>query len=193
MKIMAGVQNLEQVLHDLKTKKRLSFNEICDLLFTFEYDDFNRIFPLSKTEVPNETYVRIPVYNDEFVAILMLWGIDNCTAIHDHSNYDGRIKVLKGSLTEVSYRENSNFIEYDSRAFAHEGDIFPEEFGGIHSIINNADEISVSLHIYRTDKLNLEGVRVFDTENRRIGYLSNKATSCSWNLENEAYQKVVEI
>ena len=57
---MAGVQNLEQVLHDLKTKKRLSFNEICDLLFTFEYDDFNRIFPLSKTEVPNETYVRIP-------------------------------------------------------------------------------------------------------------------------------------
>ena len=80
---MAGVQNLEQVLHDLKTKKRLSFNEICDLLFTFEYDDFTRIFPLSKTEVPNETYVRIPVYNDEFVAILMLWGIDNCTAIHN--------------------------------------------------------------------------------------------------------------
>ena len=65
-----------------------------------------------KRQVPNETYVRIPVYNDEFVAILMLWGIDNCTAIHDHSNYDGRIKVLKGSLTEVSYRENSNFIEY---------------------------------------------------------------------------------
>lgn len=193
MKTTVGVQNLEQVLHDLKTKKRLGFDEICDLLFTFDYSDFNKVFPLSSMEVPNETYKRIPVYNDEFVAILMIWGIDNCTAIHDHGNYDGRIKILKGNLTEVSYRENSNFIEYDSRAFAQEGDIFPEDLGGIHSITNNSDEVSVSLHIYRTSQLNLNGVRIFDTEKRRIGILSENATSCSWNLPENAYKKIENI
>ncbi|MBN9313050.1 MAG: hypothetical protein BGO40_10225 [Chryseobacterium sp. 39-10] len=193
MKNLAGFQNLDKVLQDLKTKKRLRFDEICELLFTFDFAELNRVFPLSTIEVKDEEYVRIPIYNDEFVALLMVWGKDNCTAIHDHENYDGRIKVLKGSLTEVSYRENSNFIEYDSRAFATEGDIFPEDLGGIHSMINTHDGISVTMHIYRTNKINLEGVRLFDTENRKIAWLSDQATSCSWNLPAEAYQKIEQI
>ncbi|MBU8882590.1 cysteine dioxygenase family protein [Kaistella sp. DKR-2] len=193
MKTQFDDPGLAHVLEDLRTKKRLNFEEICDLLFTFKYDDFNEIFKISDMKVSSETYLRIPVYSDQCVAILMIWGKDNFTAIHDHGNYDGRIKILKGSLSEVSYRENPNFIEFDALTVAKEGDVFPEELGGIHSIINNADEISVSLHIYRTEQLNLEGVRVFDTENRKIGYLSSEATSCSWDLPANAYQKIIDI
>lgn len=193
MKADDRLQNLEKVLLDLKRKKNLNFEDVCDLLFTFQYKDFDKLFQISSLEVPNEKCIRIPVYDDEFVAVLKIWGINNNSAIRDHSNYDAKIKVLKGSLTEVSYRENSNFIEYDSKATARTGDLLMEEQTDINSIINNSEEISVSIHVYRTSKLRLEGVRIFDTENRRIAILSAEAKSCSLSLPKNNYQKIIQI
>lgn len=187
------VKSLVETLEDLVLHPK-NFDEIVNELFGYNYKDYNKLFEIDKIDVKNETYIRVPVYNGEnCVAILMIWGIDNKTAIHDHNNYDGRIKVLKGELTEVSYRENDNFIEYDGSGTANEGAIFPEEYGGIHSIVNNSDEISVSLHIYSTSQLNLIGVRIFDTENRRIAWLNENATSCSWKLPENAYDKILRI
>ena len=193
MRTDGGMQNLEQVLIDLKTKKSLSFEDVCDLLFTFQFKDFDELFQISPLEVPNETFMRIPVYHDEFVAALKIWGANNDSAIRDHSNYDAKIKVLKGSLTEVSYRENSNFIEYDSKATARTGDLLMEQQSDINSIINNSQGISVSIHVYRTPKLKLEGVRIFDTEKRRIAILSSEAKACSWSLPENNYQKIIQI
>ncbi|HAI81239.1 MAG TPA: hypothetical protein DCL65_09445 [Chryseobacterium sp.] len=184
---------LSHVLDDLRIKKRLNFNEICDLLFTFSYSDFDSVFHLSERKVSEEIFIRIPVFEDDPFAVLTVWGSDSCTAIHDHGNYDGRIKILKGSLGVVNYRENSNFIEFNSLSVGGEGDIFTEELAGIHSIINNEDDISVSLHLYRSDQLNLEGVRIFDTEHRKIAYLSHEAKSCAWGLEAEAYTKIIQV
>lgn len=191
----APIKNMElaQVLEDLKTSDHLNFDEICDLLFRFSYNDFDEIFNISDKVIPDETYVQIPVYNGRFVAVLMVWGIDGSSAIHDHSKYDVRIKVLKGMVTEVIYRENENFIEYDGVGTALENHVFPEEYNGIHSIVNNSEDISVSLHVYRTPRFDLKGVRIFDTENRKIGWLTENATSCSWNLPPSAYQKIQKI
>ena len=193
MKTDGGMQKLEKVLIDLKTKKSLSFEDVCDLLFTFQFKDFDELFQLSPLEVPNETFMRIPVYHDEFVAALKIWGTNTDSAIRDHFNYDAKIKVLKGSLTEVSYRENSNFIEYDSKVTARTGDLLMEQQGDINSIINNSQGISVSIHVYRTPKLKLEGVRIFDTETRRIAILSAEAKACSWSLPEDNYQKIIQI
>ena len=68
------------------------------------------------------------------VAILMLWGAENKTAIHDHKTTREKIKVLKGELTEVYYKETKDFIEYEGAGVAIEGISFAEEMGGIHSI-----------------------------------------------------------
>ena len=193
MKTDIGIQNLAQVLENLKTKKRLSFDDVCDLLFTFKFEDFDQIFKISAMEVPAETYIRLPVLHDDYVVFLKIWGIKNYSIIRDHCNYDAKVKVLKGSVTEVNYRENSNFIEYDSKTTFEKGAIFIEEQKDINSIINNSEEISVTLHIYRTSKANLEGVRVFDTEKRKIGFLSKEAKSCTWNLPEVGFQKIIEI
>lgn len=193
MKKRDGHQNLEQTLLDLKTKKKLTFDEICDLLFTFDFSDFDELFQISSLEVPEESFMRIPVFHDEFIAGLKIWGPKYYSAIRDHSNYDAKIKVLKGSLTEVSYRENENFIEYDSRFTARAGSVFMEEESDINSVINNSEGISVSLHIYRTPKLRVEGVRIFDTEYRRIGLMSQEATGCSWKLEPNSYKEIIQI
>lgn len=193
MKTDGGVQNLEHILFDLKEKQNLSFNDVCDLLFTFNFKDFDELFQIIPLDVPNETFMKIPVYHGEFVAVLKIWGVNNYSAIRNHSNYDAKIKVLKGSLTEATYRENSNFIEYASKSTARTGDIINHEQPDITSMINNSEEIAVSIQVYKTPKLKLKGVKIFDTETRRIAFLSDEAKVCSWNLPPDHYEKIIQI
>ena len=185
--------NLNNTLENIKNKS-LSYDEVSEILFSFDFQDYNEIFKINELNIPEKTYRRLPVFNNEnCVAILMLWGINNKTAVHDHKNYEGKIKVLKGELTEVYYKETKNFIEYEGAGVAMEGLIFEEEMGGIHSMVNNKSTLSVSLHIYKTSQINLNGVRIFDIENKKWAVLTDKATSCSWNLPEEAFEKIVNL
>lgn len=184
---------LELVLENLTTKKTLSFDEFCELLFTFHFEDFDELFGISDLQIPTETYLRIPVIQADFTAFLKVWGIQNYSSIRDHQNYDSKIKVIKGSLTEVNYRENSNFIEYDSKTIIRTGEIFVEEQQDINSIINNSEDISVSLHIYRSPEIQLGGIRIFDTEKRKIGLLSREAKSCNWAIPQNSFQKITQL
>ena len=185
--------NLNNTLENIKNKS-LSYDEVSEILFSFDFQDYNEIFKINELNIPEKTYRRLPVFNNEnCVAILMLWGINNKTAVHDHKNYEGKIKVLKGELTEVYYKETKDFIEFEGAGVAIEGLVFEEEKGGIHSIVNNKNALSVSLHIYKTSELNLDGVRIFDVENKKWAVLTDKAPSCSWNLPEEAFEKIVNL
>ena len=191
MEIMT--KNIKYTLENLK-KDNISFDIVAENLFSYDYQDYNEIFKIDQIEVPEKTYKRLPVFNNEnCVAILMLWGVNNKTAVHDHKNYEGKIKVLKGELTEVYYKETKDFIEFEGAGVAIEGLVFEEEKGGIHSIVNNKNALSVSLHIYKTSELNLDGVRIFDVENKKWAVLTNKAPSCTWNLPEEAFEKIYQL
>lgn len=185
--------NLNNTLENIKNQS-LSYDEVSEILFSFDFQDYNEIFKINELNIPEKTYRRLPVFNNEnCVAILMLWGINNKTAVHDHKNYEGKIKVLKGELTEVYYKETKNFIEYEGAGVAMEGLVFEEEMGGIHSMVNNKSTLSVSLHIYKTSQINLSGVRIFDIENKKWAVLTDKAPSCSWNLPEEAFEKIYQL
>ena len=191
MEIMT--KNIKYTLENLK-KDNISFDIIAENLFSYDYQDYNEIFKIDQINVPEKTYRRLPVFNNEnCVAILMLWGVNNKTAVHDHKNYEGKIKVLKGELTEVYYKETKDFIEFEGAGVAIEGLVFEEEKGGIHSIVNNKNALSVSLHIYKTSELNLDGVRIFDVENKKWAVLTDKAPSCTWNLPEEAFEKIYQL
>jgi len=186
-------KNIEYTLENLK-KDNISFDIVAENLFSYDYQDYNEIFKIDQINVPEKTYRRLPVFNNEnCVAILMLWGVNNKTAVHDHKNYEGKIKVLKGELTEVYYKETKDFIEFEGAGVAIEGLVFEEEKGGIHSIVNNKNALSVSLHIYKTSELNLDGVRIFDVENKKWAVLNDKAPSCTWNLPEEAFEKIYQL
>ncbi|MDR1877763.1 MAG: cysteine dioxygenase family protein [Flavobacteriaceae bacterium] len=183
---------LLKTIKDLKLKKS-DYQDVASELFKFNFEDYDAAFDIKNISVPDKSYVRVPIYADSCCAILMLWGIKNQTAIHDHLNYDGLIKVLKGNLTEISYVEDGNFVKHEGEGIASEGDIFPEDLGGIHSVVNNSPRISVSLHIYHTPQTSLKGVRIFDIENKKIAWLTEKATSCSWNLPEESFEKIIQL
>ncbi|MXO31644.1 hypothetical protein GFV01_00980 [Apibacter sp. B2912] len=185
-------QELLSCIENLKLSNS-DYEQVASELFKYNFNDYDATFSINKVNVPEGSYVRLPIFANKCCAILMLWGINNKTAIHDHLNYDGLIKVLKGNLTEVSYIEDKNFIVYNGEGVAPEGAIFPEDLGGIHSVVNNSSEISVSLHIYHTPQTSLKGVRIFDIENRKIAILNDKATSCSWDLPKDNYEKITHL
>lgn len=186
-------KTLSNTLENLKNNSA-NFNTVVEELFSYQFDEYNQVFKIDSLDIPEKAYKRFPVFNNEnCVAILMLWGVGNKTAVHDHKNYNGMIKVLKGNLTEIYYAEKDNFIELEGEGVAPEGAIFEEEFGGIHSIVNNEPTYSVSLHIYQTAQLNLNGVRIFDLENKKWAVLNEKAASCSWNLPEEAFENIYSV
>ena len=186
-------KTLSSTFESLKNNSA-NFNTVVEELFSYQFDEYNQVFNIDSIDIPEKTYKRLPVFNNEnCVAILMLWGVGNKTAVHDHKNYNGMIKVLKGNLTEIYYNEKDDFIELGGEGVAPEGAIFEEEFGGIHSIVNNETTYSVSLHIYKTPQLNLNGVRIFDVENKKWAVLNEKAASCSWNLPEEAFENIYSV
>ena len=186
-------KTLSSTFESLKNNSA-NFNTVVEELFSYQFDEYNQVFNIDSIDIPEKTYKRLPVFNNEnCVAILMLWGVGNKTAVHDHKNYNGMIKVLKGNLTEIYYNEKDDFIELGGEGVAPEGAIFEEEFGGIHSIVNNETTYSVSLHIYQTPQLNLNGVRIFDVENKKWAVLNDKAASCSWNLPEEAFENIYSV
>ena len=187
------LKNLNETLENLK-KGNVSFDDVTENLFSYSYDDYNEIFKIDQIEVAEKTYKRLPVFNnDNCVAILMLWGNNNKTAVHDHKNYEGKIKVLKGELTEVYYKETEDFIEYEGAGVAIEDLVFEEELGGIHSIVNNKNVLSVSLHIYKTPELNLSGVRIFDTEKKRYEALDTVTLYVGPQRQPEYYDYIISL
>lgn len=192
MKTPAAPKNLISSLEMIQ-KEKLGFEEVCSLLFNFSFEDFDALFDVAKKEISPECILRIPILTNECTAILMLWAPDSSTAIYDQMNAGAGMKILKGQLTKAFYRENSNFIEFAKAKTFRKNQIYYTESGGIQSWVNVSEGISASLHIYKELQINFEGVRIFDTIHRRLAYLSDKATSCSWNLPDAAFLEVVNI
>ena len=141
--------------------------------------------------VPHSEYLRIPVHTGNCVAILMIWGINGGTAIHGHGGIEGTVIVIKGTVREERYEFNGKDIELISSRIHRPGEILEEDIGTIHAIINQNDTLSVTLHIYNTDKNTLAGTVMYDSENKRIGILNDLAKSTSWKEDPKAFQAII--
>jgi len=167
--------------------------EVTDTLFSFEYGEYAKLFSVDDYEVPSGRYRRIPIHSGSCCAFLMLWGANATTAVHDHCNYDGFVKILKGRFREISYIPSENFIEFEDEKNAYPGDELYESPGSIHSLMNLESSLSVSLHIYNTCQTTLKGVRVFDTARRIIGILNEKAGTSTWDNSEDCFSEIITV
>lgn len=174
-------------------EKNSNFNEVKDILFKYNYSDFKDLFHPEVAEVEDGTYFRMPVFNGRCSVFIMLWGPDAFTAIHDHKDYDGYVKILKGSLSEIDYIPSNGFIIRGEERSGSEGDSLYAAKGAIHSVINRSKELSVSLHVYNTDQPGLKGVRIFDIEKRLIGLLNEKAKRSSWDISEACFSDIIKV
>lgn len=167
--------------------------EVTDTLFSYDYVEYAKLFFVEEQDVPSGTYRRIPIHSGSCCAFLMLWGANASTAVHDHSDYDGFVKILKGRFLENSYIPSENFIEFEDEKNAYPGDELYESPGSIHSIRNLESSLSVSLHIYNTCQNTLAGVRVFDIGKRIIGILNEKARTSTWDNSEDCFSEIITV
>jgi cysteine dioxygenase len=97
-------------------------------------------------------YARNLIYNNEKAAIfLMCWKSGQRSAIHDHGESLGGVKILQGTLTESLFERAPNgMIKAVSSSDYQPSDIQIEEPTTIHQVSNLQPESShaISLHIY---------------------------------------------
>ncbi len=172
---------LAEILRQLTDHGPQGFEEFCNLFLNFNYADFDDCFGLSTISIKPEECLSVPVFRGPFIAEVLLWGPDAYTPVFDFRKFKFRIKVLQGTLTKVSYRENGSFIDYDGVESCLCGQRFDVDGNSVQSLLNNFDGRSVTLNLYDTSQFNLSDVRVFETLQRKVFQLSGRSFSCPWN------------
>jgi hypothetical protein len=165
------------------------FEDICRTYFDKDMSFFEPYLNTESRLLENQ-YFRIPVHKGDSVVILMLWGPGSKTAIHDHGSGRGRVKVLKGLVTEDHYSFDNPELKLVSSLPHGPGEILDVAADRIHSVSNAQGESSVTLHIYETPTESLEGTLLYDPENKRIGVLNKLATRASWSEKPVAFSSI---
>jgi len=113
-----------------------------DILANYKDDDWKKFINVNQTN-----YNRVKIFENEKLDIYIItWNINQKANIHDHSDNGCWLKVLKGQLIEKIYDNNLKLIKTN---FLTENEIsFMKNDIGYHNIINQENDIAVSLHIY---------------------------------------------
>lgn len=146
---------------------------------------------LNINDTPSDEYKRQLIIQDYVSAYLMCWPPGVVSSIHEHKNFWGVIKLLKGKLIEREYHFDHHQLDQKKEQVFYPNDVLFEETSAIHEVCNpSKDEIAVTLHVYYPAHKNLSGCRLFDIQSGSIAVLSEQSTSFSWNQPKEAFQSI---
>ena len=130
---------IHNLIEEIKSNKNFKLHDILD---NYKEDDWKKFVIINENK-----YNRIKIFENEKIDIYIItWNKNQKANIHDHSENGCWLKVLKGKLTENLYNNNLKLIKIN---ILNENEIsFMKNDIGYHSIINNEDDIAISLHIY---------------------------------------------
>ena len=138
-------------------KKNINIKNLITIIEGMEinhFDDLTKLKPLlindildwqDKVKLSKERYFKNIIFRNNISEIIIIsWLPGQHTRLHSHPDNGCILKVLRGSLNEIT--KNNNII---SEKTVSEGNtsIMHNNFGQ-HIISNITDEIAVSLHIY---------------------------------------------
>lgn len=78
--------------------------------------------------------------------LLMIWGINTRTPVHDHNGSKCWIRMIKGNLLELCY--DNKPIYQMQKILAVGTDTYIDDGKGTHQIVNPFQSVAVSLHLY---------------------------------------------
>lgn len=140
-------------------------------------------------------YNRIKIVDAPMQVYLMTWPPQFLLPIHQHKNYWGYVLPLEGIVAETIY----GYAARKKKVFLHPtkthkpGEVIYEPYNVIHKLQNTSPlDPSITVHVYYPPYYDYKGTMIFDAQNRRLAVLNEKATSLSWDLPADHYQKVVE-
>ena len=158
-----------------------------------DFNPYLTVFDTFKNDT-NE-YLRIPIYEGNFSVYVMKWPLNGVSTIHEHKNISGIIKILRGKIKEKTFA----FDETEKKLYLKEktdysvGKILMEEENAIHQVINISEkEEALTLHVYFPSVLNLEGSRLFNVQERKIGVLNSAAISFGWSQPSLGFSEIIK-
>lgn len=109
--------------------------------------------------------------------ILMIWGTEAMSPIHDHAGSECWTFLLKGELVEKVFRkDNLSLLSEETLYFRETRYIDKEE--GVHQLMNKTSELVYSLHLYKKP---LSHCNTYDLESR------------SWSILENHYDEIFEV
>lgn len=112
--------------------------------------EYNGIDWLKFMIFSKDTYTKTVVHKNKYIELVIIcWNIKQSSDVHDHPKNGCIIKVLNGELTENIYKIIDDKIILTRKNYLSVGNIgYQEGTTGLHSICNDANIPSVTLHIY---------------------------------------------
>jgi len=115
------------------------------------------------------------------------------SAVHFHSGFYGYVLVLEGEGENIEYRLSEGIMCEKRRILCTKGGIMNEPDGTIHKIRNASNSKPlITLHLYVPALANLDGLALYDLENKKIGILNEKALNASFNEPKEHFHSIEE-
>ena len=96
--------------------------------------------------INNNNYNRKILFKNKILEIIIItWNTDQKSPIHGHPDGGCLLKVLKGNINEHFYSKKNKLIK--NKLNTNDISYIHNDYGK-HLIVNNSDEIAVTLHIY---------------------------------------------
>ncbi|KAH3667751.1 hypothetical protein WICMUC_005283 [Wickerhamomyces mucosus] len=171
------IKDLQGSLKDVKHKDEINTREVLNLLRYYKGSSDIEWKKYSLRD-PKRSYTRNLVTKiTPFSNLLVLvWEPGKKSSIHDHPNSNCFMKILQGEIKENLYSKNTENkpILYRSMTLQENSVAYINDNIGLHSMQNDSDNLSVSLHLYtpsyQTSKsFNSDGLAV----NNEMDYYSS--------------------
>lgn len=139
-------------LHDLgnvitqKLNNGLKLIDLKNEILNYTGNDWKKYVSLD-----DEKYTRNIIFtNDKIEIILICWNNRQSSCIHDHPDYGCLFRILDGELHEYVYVfSNDNNIKISNINVLSKNQLsYKQGNKELHTIINNKDSPTMSLHIY---------------------------------------------
>jgi len=107
--------------------------------------------------------------NEKWELILMIWGEESQTPIHDHGGSGCWARLLKGRITEKTFLKEP-LILLSKADFGLNEITYVDKDEGVHQLINSSKEIAFTLQLYMKP---LNYCNVYDEVNKAWAIMGN--------------------
>jgi len=127
-------------------------------LIAFVSEPANRQVNLTNTSCGLYTRILLNSFDDDFQIVVVLWGPQSASPIHDHNGTVGAVAALAGHTIEAKYqilrteaqrawlqKQETSVLEATYVA-----PILPDETSQLHDMVNATDTWAATVHIYLT-------------------------------------------
>lgn len=113
-----------------------------EILENFNLDE--HLFPLPARSEKKRFLLE---KNEDWELVLMIWGPDSKSPIHDHGGSSCWARLLKGHLTEKTFFKQNLLLVFEANLELHKIN-FVDKDEGVHQLTNSSNEMAYTIHLY---------------------------------------------